>query len=52
MLEDILHVCKHEPGRTVKQMVLLFPKMFKRTEYCIICVDENYVQINLLKTKV
>jgi len=52
MLEDILDVCKNETGRNVKQMVLLLPNMLKRTKYCIKCVDENYVQINLLKTKV
>jgi hypothetical protein len=52
MLEDILDVRKNEPDRTVKQMVLLLPNMFKRTEYCIKHVDENGVQINLLKTKV
>jgi len=52
MLEDILDVCKNEPGRTVKQMVFLLPNMFKGIEYCIKCVDENDVQINLLTRKV
>jgi len=51
MLEDILDACKNEPRRTVKQMVLLLSNMLKRTEYCIKCVDENDVQINLLKTQ-
>jgi hypothetical protein len=48
MLEDILDACKNEPGRTVKHMVLLLPNVFKRTEYCIQCVDENQ-EIKLLK---